>query len=92
MAVHPADAAEAGVTDGATVVVTSAHGRLVGTARVTEDVRRGAVSIPHGWADPNVCTLTSATAGVDPLTGMVLQCGVEVRLEPVPPDPRTPAG
>lgn len=90
VAVHPDDAAAAGVADGAPVTVTSAHGSLVGTARVTDTVRRGTVSIPHGWADPNVCSLTSDTRHVDPLTGMVRQCGVEVRLEQGPSRPAAP--
>ena len=40
------------------------------------------MSIPHGWADPNVCTLTTAEVDVDPLTGMVWQSGLPVQLSP----------
>ncbi len=76
--IHP----DHGITDGQPVQVTSAHGELVGTARTSDEIATGAVSIPHGWADPNVCTLTTAEADVDPLTGMVWQSGLPVQLSP----------
>ncbi|MCY3863494.1 MAG: hypothetical protein OXG67_16240, partial [bacterium] len=60
----------------------SAHGDLVGTARTSDEIAPGAVSIPHGWDDPNVCTLTTAEVDVDPLTGMVWQSGLPVQLSP----------
>ena len=77
---HPADAVEAGVVDGGEVCVESAFGRLRGTAKVDDSIRRGAVAIPHGWSDPNVSALLSATDGVDPLTGMPTYSGVPVTL------------
>jgi anaerobic selenocysteine-containing dehydrogenase len=82
---HPADAADAGIVDGGPVRVVSRAGSLVGIARVADAIRRGAVSIPHGYGAPNVSALTSAAWDTDPLTGMVLQSGVPVRLE-VPSD------
>ena len=84
--VHPADAAEAGIVDGDRVAVVSADGRLVGDARVDDTIRRGAVSVPHGFAEPNVGRLTSGVHDVDPLTGMVLQSGIPVRLSPATGD------
>lgn len=80
--VHPADAKAAGIADGDAVEVRSATGSLVGTARVGDGIRRGAVSVPHGYAQPNVGSLTSGRTGVDPLTGMVLQSGLAVELRP----------
>lgn len=77
---HPADAAAAGVVDGGRVRVESAFGELTGVAAVDDSIRRGAVAIPHGWADPNVSTLLSADEGVDPLTGMPTYSGVPVTL------------
>ncbi|HKN51806.1 MAG TPA: molybdopterin dinucleotide binding domain-containing protein, partial [Amycolatopsis sp.] len=47
--VHPADAERLGLTDGALASVTSRAGKLEVPVEVTEDVRRGVVSIPHGW-------------------------------------------
>ncbi len=81
---NPLDAADAGVHDAQLVRVTSATGSMVATALVNDDIRRGAVSIPHGFADANVSTLTSTRTDVDPLTGMVLLVGVPVKVEPVP--------
>lgn len=78
--VHPADAAEAGVADGDRAELVSAVGRLRITVAVDDEIRRGAVSVPHGFAAPNVSVLTSGRAGVDPLTGMVLQSGIPVSL------------
>jgi anaerobic selenocysteine-containing dehydrogenase len=75
---HPADAADAGVHDGEKVRVSSPTGTLTLTARVTDDIRRGAVSIPHGFPVPNVSALTTSVSATDPLTGMVLQSGVPV--------------
>ena len=77
---HPADAAAAGVVEGGRVRVESAFGELTGVAAVDDSIRRGAVAIPHGWADPNVSTLLSADEGVDPLTGMPTYSGVPVTL------------
>jgi anaerobic selenocysteine-containing dehydrogenase len=83
---HPADAAElgggTGVVDGDLVEVASAHGALVGVARVDERGPRGAVSLTHGWDRPNVGRLTSSEQGVDPLTGMVWQSGLPVEVRP----------
>jgi anaerobic selenocysteine-containing dehydrogenase len=78
--VHPADAAEHRIADGAVVEVRSSSGVLLGRARFDPHIRRGVVSVPHGFAETNVNRLTSASKGVDPLTGMVLQSGIEVTL------------
>ena len=77
--INPADAAAVHVADGDQVVVTSATGSVTGTAFVTDVIRAGAVSVPHGWADPCVNTLVS-DRDVDPLTGMPRQSGTPVAL------------
>jgi anaerobic selenocysteine-containing dehydrogenase len=46
---HPEDAARLGVVDGALVEVRSRVGAIEVPAEVTEDVRPGVVSVPHGW-------------------------------------------
>jgi anaerobic selenocysteine-containing dehydrogenase len=80
--VNPEDAAAAGIDDGAEVVVTSAVGSVTGRACVTEDILAGAVSIPHGWAEPCVNVLISDT-DVDLLSGMPRQGGTPVSLAPL---------
>lgn len=75
------DALAARVRDGDQVTVRSAYGELTGTARVDPSIRRGAVSVPHGWPEPhNVNRLTSADL-VDPLTGMPRYSGIPVELQ-----------
>jgi anaerobic selenocysteine-containing dehydrogenase len=72
------DARSHEISPGDRVVVSSAHGSVTGIAEISEELRGGAVSVPHGYADPNVSTLTTARADVDPHTGMVHQSGVAV--------------
>jgi anaerobic selenocysteine-containing dehydrogenase len=81
--IHPADANERGIADNAVVLVTSDAGALRGVARLTPDIRPGAVSVPHGYGDPNVGHLVSDIRDVDPLTGMVLQSSLPVEVERV---------
>jgi anaerobic selenocysteine-containing dehydrogenase len=47
--VHPADATRLGLTDGALASVTSRAGKLEVPVEVTDEVRPGVISIPHGW-------------------------------------------
>ena len=79
--IHPADAVDAGLTDGCRARVTSPAGTLLATLAVDETIARGHLSIPHGF-DPSVSVLISSRDRVDPLTGMVQQSGVPVVLEP----------
>jgi anaerobic selenocysteine-containing dehydrogenase len=79
--VNPVDAERAGVASGDRVVIRSAHGSTEAVATVSDRIRPGAVSLPHGFEDANVSLLTSADDGVDPLSGMVLQSGIDVSLE-----------
>jgi anaerobic selenocysteine-containing dehydrogenase len=80
--VHPVEAATLG-GDGAEVEVCASSRVVTGT--LCSDVRmpRGAVAIPHGWPAPNVSGLTSADQDIDPLTGMVRQTAIPVRIQPV---------
>jgi len=47
--VSPGDAERLGITDGEPAVVTSAAGEIRLTARVSDDMMPGVVSVPHGW-------------------------------------------
>lgn len=47
--IHPQDAAERGIADGARVAVTSAIATVEATAELCGDMRRGVISLPHGW-------------------------------------------
>ncbi len=81
--VHPDDAAQHGVTDGAPIMVRSAHGATTGVARVDGAIRPGVVSIPHGFVSTRVASLLSGE-DTDAFTGMVRQSGVPVAIEPAP--------
>ena len=47
--VHPEDAARLGLHDGGTVRITSRVGSVDAPVEVTDSVRQGVVSLPHGW-------------------------------------------
>ena len=79
--VHPDDAAAAGLSDNAPLIVRSEHGELTGIAKVDASVRRGAVSVPHGHAGANVNLLTSKD-DIDLVTGMTRYSGIPVTLHP----------
>ncbi|MFF5758117.1 molybdopterin oxidoreductase family protein [Streptomyces longwoodensis] len=95
--VHPEDAARLGVRDGQPVRVRGAGGEVTAPAEVTEDVRPGVVSLPHGWGhdrpgtrlghastDPgvNVNQLLDGSQ-LDPLSGNAVLNGFPVELVPV---------
>jgi formylmethanofuran dehydrogenase subunit D len=79
---HPDDETAAGAVDGQEVVVRSAHGELVGIAKVDASIRRGAVSVPHGHQGANVNRLTGKDE-IDVVTGMARYSGVPVTVHPV---------
>ncbi|WP_083198829.1 molybdopterin oxidoreductase family protein [Mycobacterium malmoense] len=47
--IHPDDAARCGATDGDVVTVKSAAGEIRVPVEVTDAIRPGVVSMPHGW-------------------------------------------
>jgi anaerobic selenocysteine-containing dehydrogenase len=57
--VHPEDAARHGIVDGALVTVTSEAGCLDVPAEVTDEMKPGVVSLPHGWGHDKVGTRLS---------------------------------
>ncbi|GHH75060.1 dehydrogenase [Streptomyces sulfonofaciens] len=103
--VHPEDAARIGLTDGGPVRITGAGGQITAPAEITDTVRRGVVSLPHGWGhdrpgtrmsvaaeDPgaNVNQLLDGTL-LDPLSGTAVLNGVRVHLAAAQP-PATQTG
>lgn len=66
--VHPADAKRLGLTDGGLASVTSRAGKLQVPVEVTDEIRPGVVSIPHGWghdADGSRTRVARANPGVN---------------------------
>jgi anaerobic selenocysteine-containing dehydrogenase len=94
--VHPDDAARHGIVDGADVRVRSSAGEIMLPAEVTDAVRPGVVSIPHGWGHdrPGVrLDVAGRHAGAnsnvlaradlfDPLSGNAVLNGIPVELSP----------
>ncbi|MGZ8802693.1 MAG: molybdopterin dinucleotide binding domain-containing protein, partial [Mycobacterium sp.] len=92
--IHPDDAAELGVSD--TAVVKGPGGELVVPVEITEDIRRGVLSLPHGWGhdrDGTRQTVAASQPGVnvnqlndgsvlDPLSGTAVLNGIPVVVEP----------
>ncbi len=99
--VNPLDAERLEIADGEPAVVSSAGGEIRLTAKLTDAMMPGVVSIPHGWghdldgvamsvagrhAGANV-NLLGDTGQVEPLTGTAVLNGIPVELAPA----RTPA-
>jgi anaerobic selenocysteine-containing dehydrogenase len=93
--IHPDDAARLGLGD--TAVVKGAGGELIVPVELTPGIRRGVVSLPHGWghgqdgtrqavADTqpgvNVNQLYDGTA-LDPLSGTAVLNGLPVQVSAV---------
>ncbi|MYZ07657.1 molybdopterin-dependent oxidoreductase [Streptomyces sp. SID2999] len=93
---HPEDAARLGVRDGEPVRIKGAGGEVTAPAEVTDAIRPGVVSLPHGWGhdrpgtrlahagrEPgvNVNQLLDGTL-LDPLSGNAVLNGIPVRVGP----------
>ena len=94
--VHPDDAETLGLTDGGAAQISSRVGRVTAPVEVTDSVRPGVVSLPHGWGhdDPGTRMRVAAEhAGVnsnlltdheafDPLSGTSVLNGIPVEIVP----------
>ena len=95
--VHPDDAARLGLADGGVARVTSRVGQVDASVEVTDAVRPGVVSLPHGWGHGQPGTrlrVAAERAGVnsnvladhealDPLSGTSVLNGIPVDVVPV---------
>ncbi|MFF5658468.1 molybdopterin oxidoreductase family protein [[Kitasatospora] papulosa] len=94
--IHPDDAARIGLADGDMARITAAGGEVEAFAEITDSVRTGVVSLPHGWGhsrpgtrmsvagdDPgvNVNQLLDGTL-LDPLSGTAVLNAVPVAVTP----------
>ncbi|MFF8311732.1 molybdopterin oxidoreductase family protein [Streptomyces lydicus] len=95
--VHPDDAARLGLTDGEPARLKGDGGEVEVPVEVTDTMRPGVVSLPHGWghdrpgtrlgvaaADPGV-NVNQLNAGrlLDPLSGTAVLNGLPILLTPV---------
>jgi anaerobic selenocysteine-containing dehydrogenase len=94
--VHPEDADALGLRDGAAASITSRVGSVVAPVEVTDAIRPGVVSLPHGWghdlpgsrlrvaaehAGVNSNVLADESA-MDPLSGTSVLNGIPVEVAP----------
>ncbi|MDD9382144.1 molybdopterin oxidoreductase family protein [Streptomyces sp. ZAF1911] len=96
--VHPDDAARLGLTDGRPARITADGGSLEVPVEVTDTLRSGVVSLPHGWGHDRPGTRLSVAAAapgvnvnqlldgsrLDPLSGTAVLNGFPVELTPIP--------
>jgi formate dehydrogenase len=96
--VHPKDAAEYGLQDGERCRISSEHGSVELTVKVTDEMTPGTVAVPHGWGHrggwqvanaaggANVNLLASPDPGdLEPLAGMAHLNGVPVKISAIDP-------
>lgn len=95
--IHPEDAARLGLTDGAPATVTADGGELTVPVEVTDGVRTGVVSLPHGWGHNRPGTRMSVAAAqpgvnvnqlldgsrLDPLSGTAVLNAIPVTVTPL---------
>ena len=94
MHINPADANRLSLADGKTARVMSATGEVEIVVEVTDAIREGVVSIPHGWGHDSPganMTIAGENAGVnsnilasvddfDPLSGNAILSGIPVEV------------
>jgi anaerobic selenocysteine-containing dehydrogenase len=94
--VHPEDAGRLGLVDGGVAVVRSRAGKVEVPVQVTDTIRPGVVSIPHGWGhdvDGIRASVAAAHPGansnlladdtlLDALSGTSVLNGIPVEVEP----------
>ncbi|MGW6818516.1 molybdopterin oxidoreductase family protein [Streptomyces sp. NPDC055005] len=96
--VHPQDADRLGLTDGGRARITADGGSLDVPVEITDAVRTGVVSLPHGWGHDRAGSRLSVATAVpganvnqlldgsrlDPLSGTAVLNGFPVELAPLP--------
>ncbi|HVW34216.1 MAG TPA: molybdopterin-dependent oxidoreductase [Acidimicrobiia bacterium] len=93
---HPGDAGALGLTDGATVTVTSRSGKVEVGLAVSDEMRPGTVALPHGWGHHGGWRRANAAGGcnsnllasadledLERLAAMSVLNAIPVRVEPV---------
>ncbi|WP_432103667.1 molybdopterin oxidoreductase family protein [Streptomyces sp. bgisy091] len=94
--IHPEDAARIGIAQGDTARITATGGQVEAPAEITDSVRPGVVSLPHGWGHNRPGTRTEVAADdpgvnvnqlldgtlLDPLSGTAVLNAVPVSVAP----------
>ncbi|MFJ6444613.1 molybdopterin-dependent oxidoreductase [Streptomyces sp. NPDC091649] len=94
--IHPDDAARLGLVDGATARIEASGGGIEAPAEITDTVRSGVVSLPHGWGHSRPGTRMAVAAAhpganvnqlldgtlLDPLSGTAVLNAIAVSVTP----------
>lgn len=94
--VHPIDADRFGLQDGAYATISSRVGTVTAPVEITEGIRPGVVSLPHGWGHDAPGTRMAVAAekagvnsnvlsddrAIDPLSGTSVLNGIPVSIAP----------
>src|SRR5207247_8720653 len=96
MQVHPDDADRLGLEEGKPARVASPAGEIDVEVEITDVMRPGVVSVPHGWGDgngdvrmhvaarqPAANSNAVAPPEVDPLSGNAILNGIPVAVSPI---------
>lgn len=78
--VHPLDAGELGLLDDMPIEIESRHGRTRARVRLADDIRRGVISLAHGFEDANPAALIDDASGFDALSGLPRMSAIPVRI------------
>ena len=95
--IHPADAKALSIADGDEVEVATEQGSIRVLARLTDEMRRGVVAVPHGWGHKGTQVKRAAAlpganvnevipgghANLEPVSGMAIMMGHEVQVRRV---------
>lgn len=89
---NPDDCAELGFADGDIIEIDSGHAQILGVVEAAPDVRRGVISMAHGWGDvpkwdaevrtigANTGRLTANDRDFDRVTGLPLMSAIPVNV------------
>ncbi len=89
---HPEDLAALAITDGDVIEITSRVASIFAVTQASDKVRRGVISMSHAWGDDDAGKddvherggstnrLLDDIQGMDPITGMVVQSAIPVRI------------
>ena len=90
--IHPDDLAALAIADGTVIEITSRVASIFGVAQASDKVRRGVISMSHAFGSDDAekaevheqggstNRLIDDTQDMDPITGMVLQSAIPVRV------------
>jgi anaerobic selenocysteine-containing dehydrogenase len=76
---HPATAAKYGIIHGELIAVETPRGSIKIKANVTQDIKPGVVSVPHGWAEAN-CNILLDAKLLDHVSGYITMNSVACRV------------